>query len=92
MDGDAVVRFDASSYRRCCDGYRRRWLQHPSLTSADAGSPLPGVNGLTIHASYVVMTSSDRGLILRVPAASRHPADNIEVVADRLVGDDLAPL
>jgi hypothetical protein len=68
------------------------WLQHPLLTSADAGSPLPGINGLTVHAGYVVMTSSDRGLILRVPAASRHPADDIEVVAERLVGDDLAPL
>jgi hypothetical protein len=68
------------------------WLQHPLHTSADAGSPLPGINGLTVHAGYVVMTCSDRGLILRVPAASRHPADDIEVVAERLVGDDLAPL
>jgi hypothetical protein len=48
-------------------------LQHPLLTSADAGSPLPGINGLTVRAGYVVMTSSDRGLILRVPAASRQP-------------------
>jgi sugar lactone lactonase YvrE len=66
------------------------WLQHPLLTPADAQSPLPGINGLTLHAGYVVMTSSDRGLILRVPAASQHPADEIEVVAERLVGDDLA--
>ena len=68
------------------------WLQHPLLTSADGGSPLPGINGLTVHAGYVVMTSNDRGLILRVPAASRHLADDIEVEAERLVGDDLAPL
>ncbi len=27
------------------------WLQHPLLTSADAGSPLPGINGLTVHAA-----------------------------------------
>ena len=66
------------------------WLQHPLLTPADVGSPLPGINGLTVHAGYVVMTSSERGRILRVPAASRHPADDIEVVAERLVGDDLA--
>jgi sugar lactone lactonase YvrE len=66
------------------------WVQHALLTPADAGSPLPGINGLTLHAGYVVMTSSDRGLILRVPAASQHPADEIEVVAERLVGDDLA--
>jgi hypothetical protein len=66
------------------------WLHHPLLTPADAGSSLPGINGLTVHAGYVVMTSSDRGLILKVPAASRHPGDEIEVVAERLVGDDLA--
>jgi hypothetical protein len=66
------------------------WLQHPLLTPADAASPLPGINGLTLHAGYVVMTSSDRGLILRVPATSQHPADELEVVAERLVGDDLA--
>jgi sugar lactone lactonase YvrE len=66
------------------------WLRHPLLTPADAGSPLPGINGLALHAGYVVMTSSDRGLILRVPAASQHPGDEIEVVAERLVGDDLA--
>jgi sugar lactone lactonase YvrE len=66
------------------------WLQHPLLTPTDAGSPLPGINGLALHAGYVVMTSSDRGLILRVPAASQHPAGEIEVVAEHLVGDDLA--
>jgi sugar lactone lactonase YvrE len=66
------------------------WLRHPLLTPVDAESPLPGINGLTFHAGYVVMTSSDRGLILRVPAASQHPADEVEIVAERLVGDDLA--
>jgi sugar lactone lactonase YvrE len=66
------------------------WLEHPLLTPANAESALPGINGLTVHGGYVVMTSSDRGLILRVPAASRHPATDIAVVAERLVGDDLA--
>jgi sugar lactone lactonase YvrE len=66
------------------------WLRHPWLTPTDAESPLPGINGLALHAGYVFMTCSDRGLILRVPAASQHPAGEIEVVARRLVGDDLA--
>src|ERR1700758_4181918 len=47
------------------------WLRHMLLTPADAGSPLPGINGLAVHDGHVVMTSSDRGLILRVPAESR---------------------
>jgi hypothetical protein len=66
------------------------WLQHPLLTATDPESPLPGINGLAFHAGYVVMTSSDRGLILSVPAASRHPAAEMEIVAEHLVGDDLA--
>ena len=49
-------------------GTTHTWLQHPLLTPVDAESPLPGINGLTVHAGYVVMTSSDRGLILRAPA------------------------
>jgi hypothetical protein len=66
------------------------WLQHPLLTPADAESPLPGINGIDSHAGWVVMSSSDRGLLLRVPAASLHPAADLEVLAERLVGDDFA--
>lgn len=42
-----------------------------------------------MHDGWVVMTSTDRGLLLRVPVASPRPAEDLEVVADRLVGDDL---
>jgi sugar lactone lactonase YvrE len=66
------------------------WLQHPLLTPVDARSPLPGINGLDTHAGWVVMSSSDRGMILRVPAASAQPAADLEVLADHLVGDDFA--
>lgn len=66
------------------------WLRHPVLTPIDADSPLPGINGLAVHAGHLYMTSSDRGVVLQVPAASQHPAAEIEVVAERLVGDDLA--
>jgi hypothetical protein len=66
------------------------WLQHPLLTPVDAQSPLPGINGLDTHAGWVVMSSSDRGMILRVPAASTQPATDLDVVAEHLVGDDFA--
>jgi hypothetical protein len=66
------------------------WLQHPLLTPGDAHSPLPGINGLDTHAGWVVMSSSDRGMILRVPAASTQPAEDLEVLAQQLVGDDFA--
>jgi hypothetical protein len=66
------------------------WLEHSLLTPVDAHSPLPGINGLDTHAGWVVMSSSDRGMILRVPAASTQPAADLEVLAERLVGDDLA--
>jgi len=79
-----VVTADAAA------GTAEVWLRHPLLTPVDAESPLPGINGLTLHAGYVFMTSSDRGVVLRVPVASQHPADEIVVVAERLVGDDLA--
>ena len=71
-------------------GTAELWIQHPLLTPADARSPLPGINGLDTHAGWVVMSSSDRGLILRVPEISTQPAADLEVVAERLVGDDLA--
>ncbi|MBV9350461.1 MAG: hypothetical protein JOZ23_02840 [Mycobacterium sp.] len=66
------------------------WLQHPLLTTVDAQSPLPGINGLDTHGGWVLMSSSDRGMILRVPAAGTQPAADLEVLAERLVGDDFA--
>ena len=80
----AVVTVDVTA------GTAEVWLQHPLLTPVDQDSVLPGINGLTRSGGYVVMTSSDRGLILRVPTASRRPDVDVEVVAERLVGDDLA--
>ncbi len=71
-------------------GTAKVWLRHPLLTPVDARSPLPGINGLDSHAGWVVMSSSDRGLILRVPAASARPATELEVLAEHLVGDDFA--
>ena len=66
------------------------WLEHPLLTPVSPDSPLPGVNGLDFHAGSVIISSSDRGLILTVSATSERPAADLRVVAERLVGDDLA--
>jgi hypothetical protein len=65
------------------------WLDHPLLTPRRPNSPLPGINGIAVHDGWVVMTSSDRGLLLRVPTASPHPGRDLEVLAERLTGDDL---
>ena len=70
-------------------GTAETWLRHPLLTPVDDGAPLPGINGLAFHSGWVVMTSTDRGLILKVRASSHDPAAGLEVVAERLVGDDL---
>ena len=45
---------------------------------------------LAVDQDWDLMTSSDRGLVLRVPATSTDLAADLEVVTERLVGDDLA--
>jgi hypothetical protein len=79
-----VVTVDAA------DGTTDVWLQHPLIAPVNAGSPLPGINGLDVDGDWVLMTSSDRGLLLRVPMTSPDPPADLEVVAERLVGDDFA--
>ena len=65
------------------------WLEHPLLTPLRPESPLPGINGIAVHDGWVVMSSSDRGLLLRVPSESPQPSRDLEVLAERLTGDDL---
>ncbi|MET0454294.1 MAG: hypothetical protein ABW137_20870 [Mycobacterium sp.] len=66
------------------------WLEHELLTPRTAGSTLPGINGLAVHDGWLVMSSTDRSVILRTPVASLEPAAELEVVAQRLVADDFA--
>ncbi|MET0699179.1 MAG: hypothetical protein ABWY93_05895 [Mycobacterium sp.] len=72
------------------DGTTTVWLEHELLTPRTAESKLPGINGLAVHDGRLVMSSTDRGLILRTPIASTEPASQLEVVAERLVADDFA--
>jgi hypothetical protein len=66
------------------------WLEHSLLTPQRPDSPMPGINGIAVHDGWVVMTNTQRGLLLRVPTESPHPRRDLEVLAERLSGDDLA--
>jgi sugar lactone lactonase YvrE len=66
------------------------WLDHPLLTPMRPDSPAPGINGITVHDGWVIITNTQRGLLLRVPVESPQPRRDLEVLAERLSGDDLA--
>ena len=66
------------------------WLEHELLTPRSPESKLPGINGLAVHDGWLVMSSSDRGVVVRAPVASLEPTSELEVVAERLVADDFA--
>jgi hypothetical protein len=66
------------------------WLEHPLLTPQRPDSPMPGINGIAVHDGWVVVTNTQRGLLLRVPTESPQPRRDLEVLAERLSGDDLA--
>jgi hypothetical protein len=65
------------------------WLDHSLLTPRRPDSPMPGINGIAVHDGWVVMTNTQRGLLLRVPTQSPQPRRDLEVLAERLSGDDL---
>ena len=65
------------------------WLAHELLTKLNPDTPNPGANGIAVHQGWVYVTSSERAQLLRCPLASNSPADELEVVAERLAGDDL---
>ena len=93
-DGDRL--FVADSARSLvtsvdvADGSTAVWLEHELLTPRNAESKLPGVNGLAVHEGWLVMSSSDRSVIVRAPVSSLKPASELEVLAERLVADDFA--
>jgi hypothetical protein len=66
------------------------WLDHPLLTPMRPDSPVPGINGIKVHDGWVVITNTQRGLLLRVPVESPQPRCDLEVLAEGLSGDDLA--
>jgi streptogramin lyase len=65
------------------------WLAHELLTKVNPDTPLPGANGIAVHEGWVYLTNSERAQLLRCPVASHSPSGELEVVAERLAGDDL---
>jgi hypothetical protein len=65
------------------------WLDHPLLVPRRPDAPMPGINGIAEHDGWVVMTNTERGLVLRVPTDSAQPRRDLQVLAERLSGDDL---
>jgi len=65
------------------------WLAHELLTKLNPETPLPGANGIAVHQGWVYLTNSERAQLLRCPVASPSPSGELEVVAERLAGDDL---
>ncbi|OBC01666.1 hypothetical protein A5784_18350 [Mycobacterium sp. 852013-50091_SCH5140682] len=72
------------------DGRVTPWLEHELLTPAGPDSILPGVNGIAVHNDSILLTNSDRGLVLRTSTDLADPLARLEILAERLVGDDLA--
>ena len=66
------------------------WLDHRLLTPVQPDSPVPGINGIKVHDGWVVITNTQRGLLLRVPVESPQPRRDLEVLVEGLSGDDLA--
>lgn len=70
------------------------WLADTLLARADTANPTPGVNGVRRKGDAVFLTSTQRGLLIRVPVAASGQAGSPEVrmrglnVDDFAVGDD----
>ncbi|GAA1331975.1 SMP-30/gluconolactonase/LRE family protein [Pseudonocardia xinjiangensis] len=65
------------------------WLEHELLTPPAGAAGIPGVNGIVVTSGHVLLTNTARALVLRIPVAATDSA-GLEVLAERLVADDLA--
>lgn len=65
------------------------WLEDERLLPAPKAPFLPGANGLKLHDGYAWITSNGRALFCRAPIVGDR-AGILEVVAERLRGDDFA--
>ncbi|MET0494454.1 MAG: hypothetical protein ABW000_15130 [Actinoplanes sp.] len=65
------------------------WLAHDLLTPSKGAPGIPGVNGVAVHDGQVLLTNTARTVVLRIPAAATDAA-RLEIVAERLLADDLA--
>jgi SnoaL-like polyketide cyclase len=66
------------------------WLSHPWLAPRPLLGRFPGANGLQRMGDAVVVASSDRSLLIRVPIKADGSAGEPGILASALPGDDFA--
>jgi hypothetical protein len=66
------------------------WLYDERLSRAPQAPFLPGANGLKVFDGYAYVTSNGRALLCRIPIGADGSAGSLELLAERLRGDDLA--
>lgn len=65
-------------------------LAHELLTKSTPAPEIPGVNGIKRRDDELILTNTERALVLRAPLGADGPTGEVEVVAENLRGDDLA--
>ena len=60
------------------------WLEHEPLSAPTTASGIPGVNGITVAGGHVLLTSTARALVMRVPVTATDSAA-LDLVAERLL-------
>jgi hypothetical protein len=65
-------------------------LRNERLTKCSAEPMLPGVNGIKAGDGALYLTNTDRALVMRAPFGPDGLSGELEVLAERLRGDDLA--
>lgn len=71
-------------------GAAQPWLRHPLLTPRPLVGRFPGANGLQRAGDAVLISVSDRSLLLRVPIGPDGAPGEPEIVSGTLPGDDFA--
>jgi hypothetical protein len=65
------------------------WLEHESLTRADAANPTPGANGLKMFGGALYVSNTARQLLIRIPIVNG-AADTPQTVMEGIGLDDFA--
>ncbi|MRS99418.1 hypothetical protein GJQ57_12260 [Ralstonia pickettii] len=66
------------------------WLQHEDFKKSTPEPMMPGINGIKKFGQYVYFSSTERALLLRTKVDDYGKPGDVEVVAQRFVGDDFA--
>ncbi|MBO0878651.1 MAG: hypothetical protein J2P19_35275 [Pseudonocardia sp.] len=65
-------------------------LAHELLTKSSSMPEIPAVNGVKRRNDELILTNTERALVLRAPLGPDGPTGEVEVIAENLRGDDLA--